>query len=441
MAFLPCPHRLRPSHSVAFFSSTQRECRRLLSFRCIRATAAVREEKGGAAVVWFKRDLRLDDHPGLVAAASRHRAVVPLYVFDRRILRYLRKELKDQGSDLLIAFGSAEDEILKIVNKVNATHIFAEEEVEHNFRQVITLVKSSLSAVPFSSGNPEFISWNTPFYSIQYTVVGHEGPAVLLVHGFGAFLEHYRDNISAIANDGHRVWAITLLGFGKSEKPNIRYTELLWAELLRDFIVDVIGEPVHLVGNSIGGYFVAAVAGLWPALVKTAVLMNSAGSVIPGYMSVSLTDTGTSSGIAGIGARILLLFLRLRVEKILRNYYPSNPGRADKTLIKEMLRSVSSYNNSRSWNSDDPGVLIVLESVFDFSLSIPLNYLLESFGGKVLVIQGMKDPLSKSKQKLDMLREHCDRVVIKELDAGHCPHDECPELVNSIITEWTKATS
>jgi pimeloyl-ACP methyl ester carboxylesterase len=73
------------------------------------------------------------------------------------------------------------------------------------------------------------------------------------VHGFGAFAEHYRDNIHNLARAGNRVWAITLLGFGKSEKPNVVYTELLWAELLRDFIVDVVGEPVHLVGNSIGG--------------------------------------------------------------------------------------------------------------------------------------------------------------------------------------------
>lgn len=87
----------------------------------------------------------------------------------------------------------------------------------------------------------------------QYTVAGHEGPAVLLVHGFGAFLEHYRDNIYPIAEDRNRVWAVTLLGFGKSEKPNTIYTELMWAELLRDFIIEVVREPVHLVGNSIGG--------------------------------------------------------------------------------------------------------------------------------------------------------------------------------------------
>jgi hypothetical protein len=40
-----------------------------------------------AAVVWFKHDLRIDDHPGLVAAAAEpRRLVVPLYVFDHRIL-------------------------------------------------------------------------------------------------------------------------------------------------------------------------------------------------------------------------------------------------------------------------------------------------------------------------------------------------------------------
>lgn len=73
------------------------------------------------------------------------------------------------------------------------------------------------------------------------------------MHGFGAFLEHYRDNINAIAETGNRVWAITLLGFGKSEKPNVVYTELMWAELLRDFIIEVVQEPAYLVANSIGG--------------------------------------------------------------------------------------------------------------------------------------------------------------------------------------------
>ncbi|XP_030935151.1 uncharacterized protein LOC115960407 [Quercus lobata] len=267
--------------------------------------------------------------------------------------------------------------------------------------------------------------WRWKGHLIQYTVFGHEGPAILLVHGFGAFLEHYRDNIYGIAEGGNRVWALTILGFGKSEKPNTVYTEVMWAELLRDFIVEVVGEPVHLVGNSIGGYIVAIAACLWHALVKSVVLINSAGNVIPGYSFVPFTKERQTSGASWLGARLLLFFLRLRLKDIMKSYYPTKPERVDDWLVNEMLRA-----------SYDPGVPVVLESIFSFNLSIPLNFLLEGIEEKVLIIQGMKDPISDSKSKLAMLKEHCAGVAIKELDAGHCPHDELPEDVNSMICEW-----
>lgn len=38
------------------------------------------------AIVWFKHDLRTDDHPGLLTAASNFQSFVPIYVFDHRIL-------------------------------------------------------------------------------------------------------------------------------------------------------------------------------------------------------------------------------------------------------------------------------------------------------------------------------------------------------------------
>lgn len=267
--------------------------------------------------------------------------------------------------------------------------------------------------------------WRWKGHLIQYAVFGHEGPAILLVHGFGAFLEHYRDNIYGIAEGGNRVWALTILGFGKSEKPNTVYTEVMWAELLRDFIVEVVGEPVHLVGNSIGGYIGAIAACFWHALVKSIVLINSAGNVVPGYSSVPFTKERQTSVASWLGAQLLLFYLRLRLKDIVKNCYPTKPERVDDRLVNEMLRA-----------SYDPGVPVVLESIFSFNLSIPLNYLLEGFEEKVLIIQGMKDPISDSKSKLAMLKEHCAGVVIRELDAGHCPHDELPEEVNSMICEW-----
>ncbi|KHG08029.1 Uncharacterized protein F383_34875 [Gossypium arboreum] len=270
--------------------------------------------------------------------------------------------------------------------------------------------------------------WRWRGHLIQYTVVGLEGPAILLVHGFGAFLEHYRDNINAIAEHGNHVWGITLLGFGQSEKPNIVYTELLWAEMLRDFIIEVVGEPVHLVGNSIGGYFVSIVASLWPSLVKSVILMNTAGNVIPEFSSHRFTSERQTSAAARLGAQLLLFYLRLNIRNTLKNFYPTKTNRADDWLINEMLRA-----------SYDPGVTVVLESIFSFDLSIPLNYLLEGYEEKVLILQGMKDPLLDSKAKLAMLKEHCTGLAIRELDAGHCPHDEQPQKVNSIVCEWVVA--
>lgn len=85
----------------------------------------------GAAVLWYKNDLRVDDHPGLIAA-SQHTPVVPLYVFDHRILRHfteeklelllfavkdLRNSLKDLGSDLMIRFGRTESVIQDLVKE------------------------------------------------------------------------------------------------------------------------------------------------------------------------------------------------------------------------------------------------------------------------------------------------------------------------------------
>ncbi|CAM8934957.1 unnamed protein product [Rhodiola kirilowii] len=270
--------------------------------------------------------------------------------------------------------------------------------------------------------------WRWKGHLVQYKVVGNEGPSVLLVHGFGAFLEHYRDNIDGLAKAGNRVWAVTLIGFGKSEKPNVVYTELLWAEMIKDFINEVVTEPVHLVGNSLGGYVCAIVAGLWPTLVNSVALINSVGTVIPEFSSVTFLKDRRISGPAWFAARVLLPFLRLSLKNIVADCYPVKKERADDRLITEMTRS-----------SHDPGVIFVLENTFTINLSIPLNYLLEGLDEKVLIIQGMKDPIRDSKTMLAMLRKHCPRFSIRELDAGHCPHDERPEesagfhVVRSIV--------
>lgn len=65
-------------------------------------------------------------------------------------------------------------------------------------------------------------------------------PAILLVHGFGAFGDQWRGNLEPLAAAGYRVYAPTFPGFGRSEKQALPYSQDIWRDFLRDFIVQVI---------------------------------------------------------------------------------------------------------------------------------------------------------------------------------------------------------
>ena len=65
-----------------------------------------------------------------------------------------------------------------------------------------------------------------PFYLLPLSTLsssqaaeGSEAPAVLLVHGFGAFGEHWRRNVQELADSGYRVFAPTYPGEAINNDP------------------------------------------------------------------------------------------------------------------------------------------------------------------------------------------------------------------------------
>jgi pimeloyl-ACP methyl ester carboxylesterase len=77
--------------------------------------------------------------------------------------------------------------------------------------------------VSLSLASLEKHTWVWRGHTIAYTVAG-EGTPIVLIHGFGASLGHWRKNIPALAAAGNRVYAIDLLGFGDSDQPELPYT-------------------------------------------------------------------------------------------------------------------------------------------------------------------------------------------------------------------------
>jgi pimeloyl-ACP methyl ester carboxylesterase len=80
-----------------------------------------------------------------------------------------------------------------------------------------------------------------------------KGPPVLLLHGFGASTFTWRHVAPELAQT-HRVIAVDLKGFGRSDKPfDERYSVLDQAELLAQLIEDKDLRDLTIVGHSFGG--------------------------------------------------------------------------------------------------------------------------------------------------------------------------------------------
>lgn len=91
------------------------------------------------ALVWFRRDLRLDDQPVVDAALAAHDEAVAVYVLDPRLLGaagarrvdqllgYLGEldaELRDRGARLHLAHGAAERELPRLVTDLDAAAVY-----------------------------------------------------------------------------------------------------------------------------------------------------------------------------------------------------------------------------------------------------------------------------------------------------------------------------
>jgi deoxyribodipyrimidine photo-lyase len=92
------------------------------------------------SIVWFRRDLRLHDHPALRAALDADERVVPVFCFDDRLLHgrhasgsrtqflieclsELDASLRERGSGLVVRHGPPERELSELAEKVAAEHL------------------------------------------------------------------------------------------------------------------------------------------------------------------------------------------------------------------------------------------------------------------------------------------------------------------------------
>lgn len=112
--------------------------------------------------------------------------------------------------------------------------------------------------------------------SIRYWALGERGTTVILLHGGGASVEFWLYNLTALAQS-HCVFAVDMVGSGRSDKPSVTYSLAYQAQFVKDFMdICHIGRA-SLAGNSMGGGVALQFALMFPERVEKLVLVNSFG--------------------------------------------------------------------------------------------------------------------------------------------------------------------
>ena len=162
-------------------------------------------------------------------------------------------------------------------------------------------------------------------YRVHY-FVGGQGTPLLLIHGLGARAEDWTPQMPAYARSGFRVYAIDLLGYGRTDHPDIAYTMQQQADLIRGFLEALHIDKADVIGWSMGGWVALEFALQHPDRVRRLVGMDSAGL----WFQTSLTrDVLEPEDVSHLK----------RLEALLMPHPPWLPGFIQRDLLRTMRRN------------------------------------------------------------------------------------------------------
>ncbi|GLT39682.1 hypothetical protein SLA2020_138600 [Shorea laevis] len=318
-----------------------------------------------------------------------------------------------------------------------------------------------------------FWEWK-PKFNVHYEKSGCENvnsPPILFLPGFGVGSFHYDKQLKDLGLD-NRVWAIDFLGqglslpvedptsqseestskgkdlvwgFGDKTEPwasELVYSMDLWRDQVRYFVEQVIGEPVYIVGNSLGGFVALYFEACHPQLVKGVTLLNATpfwGFLPNPIKSPRLARIFPWSGTFPLpeSVRKLTEFVWQKISdpesiaQILRQVYADHSTNVDKVFsrILEITEHPAAAASFASIMFAPRGELSFRDALCRCHMnSVP-----------ICLMYGKEDPWVKPIWGLQVKKQVPEAPYYEISPAGHCPHDEVPEVVNYLLRGWIKS--
>jgi pimeloyl-ACP methyl ester carboxylesterase len=260
-----------------------------------------------------------------------------------------------------------------------------------------------------------------------------ESSPLILLHGFGASIGHWRNNLPELAAH-HTVYALDLLGFGASEKALTGYDVSLWVEQVYDFWKTFIRQPAVLVGNSIGSLITLAAAAAHPEMVSGIIMLSLPDpsvreEAIPTWLRPVVA---TIEGLVASPLILKTLFYAVRRPAIVRKWAGIAYANAE-AITEELVEILSTPALDRGAAR---AFCTILKAMTGSKFGPSVKTLLPTLDIPMLLIWGQEDRMIPA-QLARQFSQHNPRLQLIELEnAGHCPHDECPDRVNPILLNW-----
>jgi pimeloyl-ACP methyl ester carboxylesterase len=261
-----------------------------------------------------------------------------------------------------------------------------------------------------------------------YTVKGaREARPLLLIHGFapGASSYEWRKNVDALAQD-FRVYTLDLLGFGLSDRPAIEYTAETFADLISDFIREVIGKPTTVVAHGLSSTYVIADAYRRPKLFERLILVEPSPTILQEASSSPLQGLVQKALSAPIVGEFLYNLLNSR--QAIRNYYDRegyhNPGLITDELVEYL------YTSAHQSNSHYP-----VAALLSNELSLDVHEPFSRLQVPVVAVWGREGVLTPSEASAAFKRVN-PRIEVRILDrCSYQVQEEQAESFNNLVKE------
>ncbi len=262
---------------------------------------------------------------------------------------------------------------------------------------------------------------------IRYQEFGTENTEktpLLFLHGYGGMIEHWDLNIPEFARE-HKIYAMDLIGFGKSQKPNVRYCLELFASQIETFLLLKKLDSVIIVGHSMGAASAVYFAHHQPEKVKALVLVNPSGLFGDTMDGMSNLFFGLVASPL-IGEMLLAAFANPVAvgQSLMPTYF--NQSKVDDKLINQFTMPLQDRGAQFSYLSPSKRPL-------DFRLDHlpkPCNY-----KGQAFLVWGAEDialPPHKIIPEFQQLLPQAGAYIIPK--ASHCIHHDAHEEFNNRLS-------